>query len=57
MKILLTLTSLLIVTAVLSATIMYTILFVKVLAFLLLGVVSYWVYKQAKNIFNKFKRG
>ena len=50
MKVLLTLTTLLVVAAVLSATIMYAILFVKVLAFLLLGVVSYWVYKQIKKL-------
>lgn len=56
MRLLLTLTTLLVVAAVLSATIMYVILFVKVLAFLLLGVVSYWVYKQGKKFFNKLKR-
>ena len=57
MRALLTLTTLLVVAAVLSATIIYAILFVKVLAFLLLGVVSYSVYKQGKEFFNKFKKG
>lgn len=55
MKVLLTLTTLLVVAAVLSATIMYAILFVKVLALLLLGVVVYSLWKQGKNFFNKTK--
>ncbi len=56
MKALLTLTTLLVVAAVLSATLMYAILFVKVLAFLLLGVVSYSLWKQGKKFFNRIKR-
>ena len=56
MRALLTLTTLLVVAAVLSATIIYAILFVKVLAFLLLGVVSYWVYKQGKKILSTVRR-
>ena len=57
MRALLTLTTLLVVAAVLSATIIYAILFVKVLAFLLLGVVSYSVYKQGKKFLSTVRRG
>jgi len=56
MKIFLTLTTLLLVAAILSATVIYIILFVKVLALLLLGVVVYSLWKQGKNFFKKFNR-
>lgn len=57
MKIFLTVTTLLLVAAVLSASIMYIILFVKVLAFLLVGVVVYSLWKKGKNLLNKIHRG
>ena len=56
MKAFLILTTLLVVAAVLSATIMYAILFVKVLALLLAGIVLYSVWRQCKRFLNKINR-